>query len=196
MSANIDLKKIWNTYQEPIPEVKNLFEKANRFKRKGLYKLIILNVLLIVTFIFMGFIWYYYQPRLWTTKIGFVLTFAALVLAIAFNNTTIPLLLSSSIESNSKNYLQQLIKLRKKQLFLHTTILSIYFLLLSIGIGFYMFEHILKMTLLWRVFAYGITLIWILINWFYFRPKIISKQQAKMNKLITDFEELREQFIL
>jgi uncharacterized membrane protein YciS (DUF1049 family) len=49
------------------------------------------------------------------------------------------------------------------------------------------------MTAFWGIFAYGITSIWILFNWFYLRPKQIKKQQSKLDEIIGKFKMLNEQ---
>jgi len=33
------------------------------------------------------------------------------------------------------------------------------------------------------------------LNWFYFRPKIIKKQQQKLNDIIADLEKINDQFL-
>jgi len=96
-------------------------------------------------------------------------------------------------EINSNEYLKQLLKLKAKQLFLQSTMLNIYFILLSTGICMYMYEYTSRMTFLWAVISYGLTLLWIAVNWFYFRPRTIKKQQTKINELISKFEKLSQQ---
>lgn len=195
MNNNIDLKQIWNTQEIETPKVKDLYHKANRYKRKALQKLIIVNVLCIITSIVIGAIWYYYQPKLVTTKIGIILAILAMGIFIAAYNGMFSLLSKKSIEFNSKEYLEQLIKLNKKQLFQQTTMMSTYFILLSLGIALYLFEYVSKMTIVWGMFAYGMTTLWIAFNWFYLRPIIIKKQAFKINELLLKFKELSNQIM-
>ena len=193
MNTNIEFKKIWNKQEIEIPKFKDLYNKVNRFKRNNLYKLILANIILLVTTISIVCIWHYYQPELLTTKIGIVLVIIAMIVFISVYNTTLPLLLKSSLDINSKQYLQQFLKLKEKQLFMQTTMLNIYFILLSLGIGLYMFEYVSRMAIAWAIFSYAITVLWMAVNWFYLRPKTIKKQQTKMNKLINKFRELNKQ---
>lgn len=196
MNTDIDFKKIWSAQKMETPEIKEIYDASNRFKRKALFKLILVNTLLILTISFICFIWYYYQPEFITSKIGIVLTILAMVVYLIPYNRAIPLLIESSIELSSKIYLQQLIQLKEKQLFLQTKVLSAYFLLLSVGIGLYMFEYTLLMPMSWRVVAYGLTLLWIAFNWFYLRPMTIKKQNTKMDDILNDFRELDRQLSL
>jgi preprotein translocase subunit YajC len=56
-----------------------------------------------------------------------------------------------------------------------------------------MYEYAGRMTLLWGIFTYAMTLFWMAINWFFIRPKQIKKQQNKINNLIEKFEDVSNQ---
>ncbi|MFT6199875.1 MAG: putative signal transduction protein with EAL and GGDEF domain [Vicingaceae bacterium] len=193
METNIDLKKIWNKQNIETPKVEILYAKANKLKIRSFLKLIVVNITLLLTITFIGFIWYYYQPELVTTKIGIILTILAMIIFLLPYNKQFSLLSKTKTEPNSKEYLQQLIKLKEKQTFQQTTMLSVYFIILSLGIGLYLFEYASRMTITWGIITYAITILWFAINWFYLRPKTITKQNAKLNKLLVEFEKLNKQ---
>ena len=193
METNIDLKKIWNTKKIETPNVEILYTKANKLKSRSFLKLVVVNIALLLTIIFFGFIWYYYQPELITTKIGIVITMLAMLIFLLPFNKQFSLLTKNKTEPNSKEYLQQLIKLKEMQVSQQTTILSVYFILLALGIWLYMFEYVSKMTITWGIITYAITTFWFAINWFYLRPKAITKQNAKHNTLLAEFEKLNNQ---
>ncbi|BAO77258.1 hypothetical protein [Winogradskyella sp. PG-2] len=193
MTDNIDFKKYWNKKKIETPAPKEIIKKANEYKRKARFKLIAANLALLATCIFISFVWFYYQPEFLTTKLGIVLCIIAMLVYLAFHNTLAPLLLNQSLELDTKAQLKQLILLKEKQRFQQTTLLNGYFILLSLGLGLYMYEYIIRMTLPWAIFSYGIVLFWIAINAFYFRPKIIKKQQTKLNQLIAQLKDLNEQ---
>lgn len=94
---------------------------------------------------------------------------------------------------NNNDYLQTLMTLKTKQKYMQTTMLGFYFITLSIGICLYMYEYTSRMTTVWAIFTYLITLMWIGFNWFYLRPKTIKKQQTKLNELISKFGNLNKQ---
>ncbi|PKG43449.1 hypothetical protein [Psychroflexus sp. MES1-P1E] len=193
METDIDLKKIWNTQKIETPKVEILYTKANKLKSRSFLKLILVSITLLLTIAFIGFIWYYYQPELVTTKIGIILTMLAMLIFLLPFNKQFSLLTKNKTEPNSKEYLQQLIKLKEMQVYQQTTMLSIYFILLALGIGLYMYEYVSKMTITWGIITYAITIFWFAINWFYVRPKAITKQNAKLNKLLGEFEKLNNQ---
>lgn len=193
MTDNIDFKQLWNKQPIEIPETKELIKKANEFKRKTRFKLITANVLLVTTSVFIGLVWYYFQPEFITTKIGIIVSILGMLIYIAFLNVMSPDLRNTNLDMDAKTQLQQLLTLKEKQRFQQTVLLNGYFLFLSVGIGLYMYEYAVRMPLVWAVFVYGIVLAWICVNAFYFRPKMLQKQQAQLNDLISKFQEIGAQ---
>jgi predicted signal transduction protein with EAL and GGDEF domain len=193
MENNLGLKKIWNKQKIETPRVEILYTKANKLKSRSYLRLILVNITLLLTITFIGFIWYYYQPELVTTKIGIILAILAMIIFVLSFNKQFSLLSKNKTEINSKEYLHQLIRLKEIQVYQQTTIINTYFIVLSLGIGLYMFEYVSKMTITWGIIIYAITILWFAINWFYLRPKIITKQNAKLNKLLVEFEKLNNQ---
>jgi amino acid transporter len=191
MSNNIDFKKLWLKQEAIIPDTKELFRKANKYRRNNLYKLIFATIALLLVIVFMIGIWFNYQAKFISTKIGIIVTITAfLVLAVYFTSMFSVL---SKKDLEIKEHLKRLIKLKEKQLFLHSTIMRTYIVLLSVGLSLYIYEHTTKMSLFWAIFTYAATLIWIAISWFYLGSKTIKKEQNKINRLIDKFKELREQ---
>lgn len=195
MTDNIDFKKRWNEQKIETSATKELITKATQFKRKRLFSLIAANVALLVTSILIGLVWYYYQPTFLSTKIGIVLCIIAMLVCLAFYNTLAPLLLKNSLEMDAKTQLKQLLVLKEKQRFQQTVVLNGYFILLSLGLGLYMYEYVARMTLTWALFSYGIVIFWIALNAFYFRPMMLKKQQARLNELINVLKKLNEQLV-
>tara|TARA_R110002051_G_scaffold63132_1_gene114889 strand:- start:10226 stop:10816 length:591 start_codon:yes stop_codon:yes gene_type:complete len=195
MNTNIDFKKIWNKKEMDIPKIEELFIKVDKLKRDNILKLIIVNVTLFLTITFMGVIWYYFQPELITTKIGITLCILAMIIFLLPYNSQLFLLSKNKTEPSIKDCLKNLIELKEKQVFQQTTMLSVYFIMLSLGIGLYLFEYVSKMSISLGIIVSIVTLLWLLLNWIYFRPKIIKKQNTKLHKLLEGFRSLNNQMI-
>ena len=193
MSSNIDFKALWQ--QQPVsqPDMKDLMARLHQFKQSNIRRLIKTNILLIATCLFIGFIWYYYQPQFITTKMGIVITILAMVIFLFVYNSMFALFNKIDDTSDNTHYLQNLIVIKGKQRFLQHTMMNVYFLMLSAGIGLYMYEYTSRMTMTAGIITYAVTLIWVAFNWFYLRPKTIKKQQAKLDDLISKFEGINEQ---
>jgi len=193
MDNNINFKDLWAKQTSVVPNTENLIAEIKKIKQYNLRKLILTNILLIATSIFIIFIWMHYQPQLLTTKIGIILIILAIaVFLFAFNNSYSLFKSDKNSQSNS-DYLKDLIAIKAKQKFMETTMLNLYFILLSIGIGLYMYEYTSRMKPIWEIVTYGITFIWILFNWFYLRPKQVKKQRAKLDAIISKFEMVNNQ---
>ena len=193
MNSNINFNELWAKQKTGEPNKEDLLSKINKFKKSNLKRLIIINLLLIITSLFIIFIWVYYQPQMITTKTGIILTILAMVIFVIANNQSFALFRKITTTQSNSEYMKNLIAIKAKQQFMQTTMLNLYFVLLSTGIGLYMYEYTQLMTAFWGIFAYGITSIWILFNWFYLRPKQIKKQQSKLDEIIGKFKMLNEQ---
>lgn len=193
MDNKINFNDLWAKQTSTVPNPENLLLQISKMKRSNLRKLIITNMMFVTVSAFIVLIWVYYQPQLLSTKIGIILIILAIVIYLfAFNKSYS--LFKENIETKSNTYyLKELLAIKSKQQFMHTTMLNVYFILLSAGIGLYMYEYTSKMKIYFGFITYGITIIWIMINWFYFRPKQLKKQQSKLDEIITKFKELNKQ---
>ncbi|TZG00132.1 hypothetical protein FW781_09445 (plasmid) [Chryseobacterium panacisoli] len=193
MDTNIDFKNIWKQQTSNKPNMEELLGKLKKFRNQNLRKLILANIALITTSLLIIYIWYRFQPQMMTTKIGIVLVILAMVMFLfAYNKMFMVFYKIDQTQSNNE-YLQSLYVVKSRQKFMQTTILNLYFIMLSLGICFYMYEYTYRMTLGSGILTYAVTFAWIAFNWFYLRPKTIKKQQGKLNELIDKFEEINNQ---
>ena len=190
---NIDFKDLWKKQTISQPNIEDLMARLKQFKKASLRSLLKTNILLFATSAFILFVWYYYQPQFISTKIGIVLAIVAMVMYVSVYNGLLNIYKDIDATQTNQEYLQKLILIKRKQQFMQSTILSWYFVLLLTGICLYMYEYAIRMTVFYALVTYGVTLLWIGLNWFYIRPKQIKKQQEKINELIAKFEDVNEQ---
>ncbi len=193
-TSNLDLKGLWASQKIQSPDLAELHTKLDQYKKATRNHTLRASLALSVTGSFILFVWYYFQPELVTTKLGIVTIIGAIALYIFAINR-----LSSSFKTidnsmSNQEYLDQLLVIKNKQRWLQTTVLNFYFLLLSTGLALYLFEYTWRMKFVWGVVTYSVTGAWVLVNWFYFRPKVIRKERAKLDQLIERVEKLKEQF--
>ena len=190
---NIDFKDLWKKQAVNKPNIEDLLARLKQFKTASLRSLWRTNILLAATSAFIIFIWYRYQPEFISTKIGIILAILAMVMYVGIYNRVLNTFKNIDSTQTNQEYLQQLILIRKKQQYMQSKVLSRYFVLLMAGICLYMYEYASRMTVFYALITYGITLLWIAFNWFYIRPKQITKQQDKINGLIEKFEAINHQ---
>jgi hypothetical protein len=194
MDNNDDLKMLWGAQQTvAAPDVSVLLAQASKVKNKMRNKLIRGNVILVLTAIFVGWVWMHYQPQMITTKVGIVMVIAAIAMYVISSTSSLQFLFKGNVGIDTSQYLSQMLVLRHKQEFLQKTMITLYFILLSAGIGLYMIEYAMMMG--WRggITAYAITGAWIAFNWFYTRPRTARKQMASLNEVIAKLEEINKQ---
>jgi hypothetical protein len=194
MSTNIDFNALWQKQETATPNWEDVIQKAEMYKRKKNRKLIYLNLILFITSAFIIGIWIYYQPQFITTKIGITLTILAMIIFIIGSNKTRFLKKEETItEKNASTYLEELIDYKQKQKLIQGKLLTIYFVLLSVGIGLYLYEYASMGSKLFFILTYSFTFLWIAFNWLYLRPKQIQKQEKEMNNLIESLTEIQKQ---
>lgn len=195
METNLDLKKIWDKQYIPTTDVKEVFKKIEIYKSSKRKKAVMLNVLLFFTILFILFIWIYFKPLFISTKIGIVLTLFAMMLVIFFNSKMKNTF--SKINENQSNvdYLNNLKSIKKQENYLQNKIMSVYFILLSLGIVLYIYEYLSMMKPAVQSVFYLALILWIGFNWFVLRPRIIKKNQREINDLIEQLERIENQLI-
>lgn len=194
MDNKINLNELWQG-QNAKPLNKNeLLKKVNALKTSNYKRIIMTTLALSFTSIFICWIWVSYNPQLITTKIGIVLTILSMAIYGYTMNRQYPILTKLNNANANTEYLEHLLALKKKQTFLQTTMMNLYFIMLSAGILLYMIEPTSQMESIWAIVAYGLTIAWIFFAWFYLRPRQIKKQQVALNEVINKFENIKTQF--
>jgi hypothetical protein len=170
MKSDIDLKELWSRQTVPAADPSELLKKIGSFRRKGIRRIVVLNVVLLLSIFLIAFIWIYFSPQLLSTKVGIVLTILPIGVAVAYNCRLLPLY--KRIDENCSNfdYLNELLAVKGKESFMQTKVLNLYFVLLSLGIGLYMYEYVMDRPLLFGIMAYAAFLLWVAFNWFVWRP--------------------------
>jgi Flp pilus assembly protein TadB len=194
MSTEMDFKSLWNKQStSDMPDTKELFSKADGIKKKTRNKLIGLNLALLVTTAIMVYMWFNIDNERLTTKIGLILIVVAMVSYLAVSNQIMPLLFKSDFETSSQEYLNQLIRIKRKQDFLNKVMINIYFILLAVGLALYMLQFVARMNVVWAVTYVVLTFGWIGFAWFYMRPRGIRKKAKALNDMIEKLEEVNRQ---
>lgn len=192
--TEINFNEVWQS-QETKPSINAdaIAAKAKGVKRSAMLKIVLGNILLLVTLVFIIGVIVYFEPKMLTTKIGALIIVSGLMMQIIASSKLIPLLRKNDAGQSHSDYLQQLLLLKKKQAFLETTVMSLYFLLLGLGLGLYMIEYAMRLSVTNRWLYCGLTFLWMAFAWFYLRPRTIKKQRQKLDDAIAQLESLEKQ---
>ncbi|MBB3700998.1 hypothetical protein KMW28_20255 [Flammeovirga yaeyamensis] len=190
--STLDLKNLWQQQSSSQPSIEEVLQKAKSYKKKSLQSIIVSYFTAIGIIGYLLFIGFYYNPELVLTKIGIGLAIIGTLVFLISSNTLHKLINSIQFDENTIDYIKKLKAIKEQQRKIQTSTISSYFILFSAGMGIYLFELLVALNPNYSIpFVIG-TVIWIAINWFVFRPKVIKKQTAKIDTLIQYFGDLEK----
>lgn len=192
-SDKINFAELWAGQKTSAPDREAIFAKINAYQRKQKRKLLASNLLLAATALFIAFVWIYFKPEFISTKFGIVLILLAILAWLLASNKLYSSLKPLDATQDNRSHLEALLAIQSRQRFLHGTMINLYFLLLSAGLALYLFEYTSRMPHVWAAISYGITGVWVLLNWFVFRPRLIRKQRESLTEMIRKLEALNQQ---
>jgi hypothetical protein len=180
-----DIKTLWQSDSEQaIPSIEEIAASAKKERASMLFKNIAGIAALSVTLLVIGYIILFADFAYVTTKIGAAIAIISVIGGILMNSVLLKILMkTASIHVDNHSYLEQLQQYRKKQQFFQTK---------GLGLTLYMYEFYAR-DKQFGLIAYGLTMAWIAFNWFYLRPRIIKKQEHKLNSFISQVESISRQ---
>ena len=194
MDNKDELKALWSMGgTAPAPDIAALLLRAGSVKRRARNKIIWGNLLLVLTSVFIAWVWIHYQPEMLTTKVGIVLIIASMAMYIVTSTSMLQFLFREEPDMDAASYLAQLLQLRQKQEYLQKTTMTAYYILLSTGMALYMIEYATMLGRRYGLIAYAVTFGWIALAWFYIRPRTTRRQLAPLNEAIKQLEQVQQQ---
>lgn len=188
-----DIKNVWQTSgEENLPGAKEIILSIQKARRKMIRRNVIGGIILGFTFFYICLIGWHYHFEQWTTRAGLVITLLAVLLGIIFNTRLVHLLLKQgNLTLDNAAYLHQLINFRNTQRIIRTWGITLYFILLTLGIMLYMLEFA-QHSLYFGIISYTLTIVWIGFSWFYIRRKNIAQQEKEIRDQIENIEKIME----
>lgn len=195
MSRNIDFKELWQQQEAAArPHVNDVIKKAQSVKRKTRNKLLWLNAVLLITVLLYVFVpGFTIKTGMLTTKIGAALVILGILFFLVVSDRLLISLFKTKPETDTFSFLTDLLAIRKKQDFIQTRAMNLYFLLLSTGMFLYMIEFVQKMGFTLGCVAYVSLLGWLAVVYFYIKPRTIKKQRAEINATIEKLQSINNQ---
>lgn len=194
MATNYNFQEIWNKKNTDIPNIKEIKEKANSYRKKQIRGTIFQIFSLCISTGMIIWVWFRFPDLNILTKSGMILIFIALSMYIFQNFQKINIISKINPSVNNQEYLQILKILQKKNFYMQTKGITIYYIILSLGMALYLFEFVMRMSLMGGILTYGLIFLWIVIVWIFIRPKQIKKQRNKLNTVINSLESLEKGF--
>lgn len=193
-SNNINFKDLYKQQSTSAPHIEEINKKASKFKKSQLRNSILLILGLAILTAFTIFIWIYFQPEYISTKMGIILIILGMVIFNVQNSKLLSNYKKINTMANNKEYLNNLMEIKRKQTFLQTKAISLYYIILFVGIMLYGYEYASMMPSPYGILFYVLTVAWVAFAWFYIRPKKIKSDKKKLNTLIDNYNSINEQF--
>lgn len=196
MSTEIDFKTLWNKEEaKDMPNTKELLKKADGLRKIFRIKLIIQTVILMAIVAIMLGAGLNISYRKLTTNVGLMLMVLGIISYLITTNQLLPMLFKSSIEHSSQEYLNQLIRIKRKNEFLHKVMINIYFSLLLAGLYLYMLQFAMQMNAVKAVLCYVIPSACMAIAWSYSKRREFRKTLNPLNDTIKKLEAVNAQLL-
>lgn len=194
MSAEIDFKALWNKEEaKDMPDTKELLRRADRVRKLTRIKLITQTLVLLATIAVLLSVGFNIDHEQLTTIIGLVFMVVAIISYLIVANQLLPMLFKSNMVGSSQEYLNQLIRIKRKNEFINKVMINIYFSLLSLGVFLYSLQFVARMSTAWATFYYVMVFGWMAFSWFVSRPRGVKKKQKPLNEMIEKLESLNKQ---
>lgn len=194
MKSDVDIKTLWDNQQVPPADFSLVRRKIERFRLRRIIDSAAIVILMLSVIALGLFIWIYWPPQLITTKIGLILSLSGFMLPLLSFGWLLYLYHKLKKDRPCAVYLEHFSALKKQENRQQNIILNAYFLLLSVGLTFYMYEYTFFQSWQKGAIAYAILLAWIALNWFVFRPRLIKKRKREFADLMKDIEGQKSQF--
>jgi uncharacterized membrane protein YbjE (DUF340 family) len=191
-----ELENLWQQSETKIPTKKTNISKIknNRMKLKNTYTKG--AILLLLTGIFILGLMIFLDSNLKTIP---VISSMMIISITCFLQAALMLFTANEItkidETQTPSFhLKQWQNFREFQKKQRHWNMPVYYTLLSIALGVYMYE-LLKNADLWKmILTFVITYSWMLFAYFYLGKKEIKKQDAKLDGIISELKSLENQF--
>lgn len=190
-----ELSSLWTA--QPLKEqitadtlLKQVKKGTQSLQRKLLFSILIMAA----TFIFMIVLFLFFLFNSWLTYAGIFITMSTILIYAILMYRDYRLIASHDPTSEINIYLQKLKGYQKGRDRMNGTMLYVYSILLSIGLGLFLIEILKPVPLLAEILAYIAFAGWMVFVTFYLRKRIIKTEQEKIGLVINHLERLKLQF--
>lgn len=183
-NKELDFAKLWHAQQTTKSDIKDLQLKIAKYKKDNFRKQLFANINLIVTLTVLILIWVNLDQLKWSSKLGLSLIILAICISLFKFNKFYRKFNKLDEGTDSNTYLQKLLQIQVEQKNIQHKFINTYFIILGLGLAVYLWQFAVLLGTMNGILIYAATFLWIGFVWFYLRPRITKKQEAKLNALI------------
>jgi len=194
MKNTNDLQEIWKQNQTTTtPPIQEVTTAAKGTINKIRNKLFFTGFLMAGTLAFLFCEFMKTTNETLTTKIGLIVGCIGIILYLIVSNSILNMFLKNKFSTDSRTFLDNMIELKGRLELLYKTIITIFFITLSLGVFMVLIGRTMSEPPINKLLSYGLTALWIAFAWFVLRPKEMKKLH-KLTESINSLQNIRNQF--
>ncbi len=173
------------------PSVFELEEMAGKQEKKSKRSLYAGLVSIVSSAIFMGILLILLPKHSPMLLLGFGLVGCSFIASLLYFTRVLKKWAEVPDVTDSTNeYLAALINVESEQSKNQNRLISLFLILLFVGMCFVMAEFAPMLPIIFAIIFYSFTIFWFGMNWFYLKPKIIKKEQESLQRLIETMQSM------
>ena len=138
---DIDIESLWKRQQTPVADLSTIRKKIKCFRLRRIGEAYAVIMLMILVIVFGAVIWICWTPLLTVTKVGITLLSIGFMLPALSYGRLLRLYYGLKIDSTNIDYIDNLLRIKKREYRQQHLILNLYFFFLSIGFALYGYEY-------------------------------------------------------
>lgn len=187
-----ELKAIWQTADtSDLPQAKEIKSISKNYQQKTLVKKAwVFGCTMLASGLFILSL-FFYHPVFLSTRTGQLFVLISMLILVWSNLKSLGRIYKIRNCSNQEflKYLRE-VQLNRIIYYNRTQVLGMFFY--STGLLLYLYELVYKNTF-WAIVLYASTIIFLLISWFYFRPRAYQRRKEKFEPFLNHIEKLNDQ---
>jgi len=194
MQAFDQIQELWQKHEVEVKVSADEMLQQVKKEVNGLKLKSALNILgMSLSFIAIAGIWMFYHFDSWTTHVGLSITLAAIGVYTIILYRSHRLIAKNDYTVHPTAYLSALKAYQLNRYKLYDSLYWFYTVALSLGMIFYFIEMLGYLSLIQKVIAVGLTVLWMLFCSTLLRKAVIKREKERIALLIEKFERISGQ---
>lgn len=189
------IKNIWQEQAEPELNPQEILKGVKRSKNRLANRLLIEVLVMSLSIAVLCYAWYVIPFRMWTTHLS-LLIFMACCLFVLFAqlNGYRQIHAHDDLLQKPEIFIDYLKKFKQERHRFNTQRYLVYTLFLGLGLLLFFVEIFFISSLWLTLTGIGISAAWIVLCYFWLMKKYVRKEEAYLNGMIENLEQLQQQF--
>jgi hypothetical protein len=194
MQAFDQLQELWQKHEVEVKVSADEMLQQAKKEVNGLKLKSALNIVgMLASFIAIAALWIFFHFESWTTHVGIVIFLVAILSSTIVLYRDHRLISRSDFTVHPKDFINSLKIYQLNRYSLYNRMYWLYTTALSLGFIFTFIEILPNLSYIQRIFAVGITIVWMVFCSTILRKAVMSREKERIALLIEKFERISGQ---